>query len=87
MGETQCSKARAEGNRSGPELSPHEITFHPAGCELEETSKNIKTWGRNETELRSKPLHATGYPPQLEVGSILSLTLFRCMGCSCRLFD
>lgn len=40
MGETQCSKARAEVNRSGPELSPHEVTFHPAGCELEDIKEH-----------------------------------------------
>lgn len=75
MGETQCSKARAEVNRSGPELSPHEVTFHPAGCELEDIKEhkdiNIK---KEIKQLGSNPLCATGYP-QLEVGTILSLTL------------
>lgn len=50
MGETQCSKARGEVNRSGPELSPHEVTFHPAGCELEDIKeykdmrKKLNNW-------------------------------------------
>lgn len=71
---TQCSEAGAEVKRSGPELSSHELTFPPAGWELEDLSKNIKTWGRKERELGSNPWRAPGCPSQLEGVTILSWT-------------